>query len=96
MAQLTEAEQKALDELLAKKDAPEPSSSNGSRNVDVYIDLSDEVAVKRAIGFGLLTQAEAEEEQEEEGKGKGKGKGEERPAPRRRGYFKDDEEGAAE
>lgn len=61
---LTDDERKMLDQLLAKDKEPEPAA-NGSRNVDVYIDLSDEAAVDRAIGFGLLTRAEAKQLDEE-------------------------------
>ena len=103
MAKLSEAEEKALEELLAKREAPE-APANGGRNVDIYVDLSDEAAVERAIGFGLLTPAEVKRESGkgdgdgDEGDGDGDeggkgGKGEKRPAPRRRGYF---ESGAQE
>ena len=90
---LTDEEKAQLDALIAKDKEPEPAGKSGP-NVEVYVDLSDESAVERAIGFGLLTKADIArveddgkpdpEDDTDDGKGK--------PAPRRRGYFKDEAE----
>ena len=63
MAKLSKEEADQLAALQAKADAPddpEPGASrHEGRNVDIYVDLSDESAVTRAIKLGLLTEAEA-------------------------------------
>ena len=61
MAKLSEDEERQLAALLERQKAPERESPNGrTSHVDIYVDLSDEAAVDRAIGFGLLTRADLE------------------------------------
>ena len=60
MAKLTPEKQAQLDALIAEQEAPEANGGGRMENVDVYIDLSDEAAVERAIRHGFLTRAEAE------------------------------------
>jgi hypothetical protein len=69
VAKLSKEEQEAYDKLQARLDAPDdpPSSRSEGRNVDVYIDLSDEAAVERALGLGLLTRQDVEEPPPDDG-----------------------------
>lgn len=59
MAKLSDDEKRQLDELIAKRDAPDEGSRGP--NVNIHIDLSDKQAVDRAIAHGLLTRAEVDE-----------------------------------
>lgn len=75
MAKLNDDEQKALDDLLAKKDAPdEPAGGGSSRveNVNITVDLNDETQVKRAVRSGLLPKSYLEDD-DDEGDGDGDG-----------------------
>lgn len=54
MAKLSAEQQKAFEELQAIADAPDEPASNNQRVLNIGIDLSDEAAVKRAQGLGLL------------------------------------------
>lgn len=82
MAKLNKEQAEQLAELERLRDAPDDdghSSRHEGRNVDIYIDLSDEAAVDRAIGLGLLTRAEADklddgDDGDDDGDGGGKRK----------------------
>lgn len=87
---LTDEEAAELERLSKKRDEPDPPAGGRSENVDYYVDLSDEAAVERAIGFGLLTQKEADELGGDGGGGDGDDKSDDKkPAPRRGGYFQE-------
>lgn len=60
MAKLSDEEQAQLDALQRKRDEPDPEPARGPA-VNVHVDLSDDAAVERAIGLGLLTKAEVDE-----------------------------------
>lgn len=60
MAKLSADEQVALDQLLAKKDAPDDEPRRGS-DVSVFVDLSDENAVKRALKLRVLEKGDLDE-----------------------------------
>lgn len=87
MAKLSEEEQKALDDLTAKRDAPdEPNGGGVSRveNVNMTIDLGDDLQVKRAVRAGLLPKSYLEDDDDgdgDDGDGDGDGKDDQ---PRRR------------
>jgi hypothetical protein len=84
---LTEEEQKQLDALQRKAEEPDPPSSNRQDVVNITVDLSDEAAVKRALGLGLLRQSDVDgdddddqddgddddDDQDDDGKRKGSG-----------------------
>jgi hypothetical protein len=93
---LSAEEEKALQDLIAKRDAPEAPAANGP-NVEVYIDLSSEEAVERALSFGLLTRGDLDDPRNpkgDDGKPDDDDKTPPKPKPRR-GYFKDDDDQAA-
>jgi hypothetical protein len=86
---LTEEEQKQLDALQRKAEEPDAPSSNRQDVVNITVDLSDEAAVKRALGLGLLRLSDVEgddddddqdndddddDDQDDGGKGKGGGR----------------------
>jgi hypothetical protein len=60
VARLTEQEQAELDRLTQKQQAPDDPGGRGG-NVDVYIDLSDEHAVRRGLRLGLLDRNDLDE-----------------------------------
>lgn len=87
MAKLTDDEQKALEQLLAKQEAPDEAQAGGDHRVlDIHIDLGDEAQVKRAQRLGLLKLFEDEGGDEDEASD-GEDEVEPDDPPRRRGYF---------
>lgn len=86
MAKLSEEEAAQLKALQEKAEAPdEPKGEGGgglSRVVNVSVDLADPEQVKRALGLGLLSEAEVVESE-------GGEEDEPEEEPQRRGYFKD-------
>lgn len=86
MAKLTADEQKLLDELAAKRDAPdEPEQKGSGRVMNVTLDLSDESAVARAIKLGWIDPPAAGDDDDDKGDDDKGDDGDE--PPRRRGYF---------
>jgi len=100
---LTEEEQKTLAELQRKAEEPDPTSSNRQDVLTITVDLSDEAAVKRALGLGLLRQSDLgdddddddqddgdddDDDQDDGGKGKGSSRRKPKPeTPPRRGGY---------
>lgn len=81
------ARQRLLDLLDEIDDDDEPSDDDDAgpgrlENVNVTIDLSDEAAVERGIGLGLLTRAEAAGGDDDEPE-------DEEPPSRSSGFFKE-------
>lgn len=101
MGKLTEEQQKMFEELQAKLDAPDEPASNNSQVTNLHIDLSDEDAVRRAQGLGLLGQFKDLLNGDGDGDGDGtdgtdgtdgeKGKGKTDRAPKRNGFFGNEE-----
>jgi hypothetical protein len=95
---LTKDEQDQLDALQRKAAEPEPRNGGRSEHVDVYIDLSDEQAVKRGLDLGYLKASDLDggddDQDDDDGKPKRKAKAkadddDDDVPPRRRGYFKE-------
>jgi hypothetical protein len=96
---LTEEEQRTLDALQKKKDEPTAQNGGRSEHVDVYIDLSDEAAVKRGLDLGYLKASDLDDDDSDDDDGKKKpakkkaagddDDDDDEPAPKRRGYFDD-------
>jgi hypothetical protein len=84
---LTTDEQAQLDALTEKANAPEDNGGGRMENVDVYIDLSDEAAVKRGLSLGFLKAGDLEGDEGEGDEGGEGGEGEGDSAPKRRSYF---------
>lgn len=61
MAKLTDEQEKALDDLLALKDAPDDPGPSRGENLNITIDLGNDVAVRRALKLGVLTRGELDE-----------------------------------
>ena len=83
MAKLSDAEQKLLDKLNAKREAPDAPSIG--KTLNVTIDLGDPEQVKTAQRFGLLDGLDDDGDGDGDGKGGDDDDGDE--PPRRRGYF---------
>lgn len=101
MAKLSEEEQAAFDKLKARMEEPDEPAGNNSQVTNLHIDLSDEDAVKRAQGLGLLGQFKDLLNGDGDGDGDGtdgtdgtdgeKGKGKTDRAPKRNGFFGNEE-----
>lgn len=61
MAKLTDDEQKLLEQLQAKVEAPDEPRGGGGRDLSIIVDLSDEAAVKRALRLGVLERGDLDE-----------------------------------
>lgn len=57
---LTDEQKRQLAELEALRDAPPESSSRGGE-VNVFVDLSDPAAVKRALRLGVIERGDLDE-----------------------------------
>jgi hypothetical protein len=97
MAKLSEEDQAAFDKLKARMEEPDEPASNSSQITNLHIDLSDEDAVKRAQGLGLLGQFkdllngdddDTDDTDDTEDK---KAKGKTDRAPKRQGFFGNEE-----
>lgn len=90
MAKLTEEEAAKLEELTAKRDAPDDPPTGGGRSevLNVTIDLGDEAAVERALKLGWLKPGDIPDDDDADDADDGKGKDKDKP-PSRRGYFKE-------
>lgn len=94
MAKLTPEQQKTLDELNELANAPDENGKG--RELSVFVDLSDDNAVQRALKLGLLEKGDLtefdadddaadDEDGDDDEDGGGDGKGRRRAAaPRRR------------
>jgi len=85
MGKLSEEEQSALDQLLAKRDAPDEDKPGTNRVINMHVDLGDKEQVKLAHKLGFLDLGE--EESEEESTEEESGEEEPAPKPKRSGYF---------
>lgn len=83
MAKLSAAEQKALDKLIAKSEAPDTSPS--SRAVSFSVDLGDEKQVGLARRLGLIDDSDDDDDAGDDDEGGDDEDG----TPKRRGYFAD-------
>jgi hypothetical protein len=89
VAKLSDKEQEMYDRLHKKREAPDAPAV--SKSISATVDLSDPKSVAAAIKHGFLTQEEADDLEDDDDDKKNGKKGD--STPRRRGYFKDKEEG---
>lgn len=97
MGKLSEEDQAVFDKLKAQLEAPDEPKTNSSQVTNLHIDLSDEDAVKRAQGLGLLGQFQdllsggddTDDTDDTDDDKKGKGKTDR--APKRNGFFGNEE-----